>query len=98
MEDITRRDLLHKTINSLIGLWVAATSVLSGYAGIRYIWPTEKTAGPPGEKKISFPIVELQEGGMKKILIDGKQALPRGILTLQTQGREVTIHRKSLVL
>jgi len=77
MEDITRRDLLHKTINSLIGLWVATASVLSGNAGIRYIWPTEKTAGPPGEKKISFPIVELQEGGMKKILIDGK---PAGII------------------
>jgi len=75
MEDITRRDLLHKTINSLIGLWVATASVLSGNAGIRYIWPTEKTAGPPGEKKISFPIVELQEGGMKKILIDGKPHL-----------------------
>jgi histone acetyltransferase (RNA polymerase elongator complex component) len=35
---------------------------------------------------------------LSEILIDGKQALPRGTLTLQTQGREVTIHRKSLFL
>jgi len=35
---------------------------------------------------------------LREILIDGKQALPRGVLTLQTQGEEVSIHRKSLVL
>jgi histone acetyltransferase (RNA polymerase elongator complex component) len=32
------------------------------------------------------------------ILIEGKQKLPRGVLTLQTQGQEFTIRRKSLVL
>lgn len=77
MEHITRREFLNRTTNSLIGLWVAGMALLSGYAGLRYIWPTEKTAGPPGEKKISFPFSELQEGDMKRILIDGK---PAGII------------------
>jgi len=34
---------------------------------------------------------------LSEILIDGTQELPRGILTLQTQGEEVSIHRKSLL-
>jgi len=33
---------------------------------------------------------------LSEILIDGKQELPRGTLVLQTQGEEVSIHRKSL--
>jgi len=35
---------------------------------------------------------------LSKILIDGKPELPRGYLGLQTQGEEVSIRRKSLVL
>jgi histone acetyltransferase (RNA polymerase elongator complex component) len=35
---------------------------------------------------------------LKEILIEGRQELPRGYLGLQTQGGEVSIHRKSLVL
>jgi len=53
MEEITRKDFLHSTVNTLIGLWVAATAVLSSYAGLRYLWPTEKTAGGPGGNKAS---------------------------------------------
>ncbi len=33
---------------------------------------------------------------LSDILIDGKQALPRGYLRLQNQGEEISIHRKSL--
>jgi len=44
-------------------------------------------------------IVRLKEHfKLSKILIDGRQELPRGFLGLLTQGREVSIHRKSLVL
>jgi histone acetyltransferase (RNA polymerase elongator complex component) len=35
---------------------------------------------------------------LSEISIDGKQELPRGCLGLRTQGAEVSIHRKSLVL
>jgi histone acetyltransferase (RNA polymerase elongator complex component) len=35
---------------------------------------------------------------LSQILIEGRQELPRGTLGLQTQGEEVSIHRKSLVL
>jgi len=35
---------------------------------------------------------------LSEISIDEKQELPRGTLTLQTQGAEVSLHRKSLVL
>ncbi len=35
---------------------------------------------------------------LSEILINGRQELPRGTLGLQTQGGEVSIHRKSLVL
>jgi len=35
---------------------------------------------------------------LSEISIDGKQELPRGYLGLRTQGAEVSIHRKSLVL
>lgn len=77
MEDISRRNFLNRFINTLIGLWVSVVAVLSGYAGIRYIWPTEKTTGPPGEKKVSFPLAELSEGSMKKVVIDGK---PVGVI------------------
>ena len=79
MEEITRRNFFHKAINSLIGLWVVTASVLSGYASLKYLWPTEKTAGPPGEAKISFPIAELSEGNMKKVVIAGK---PAGIIRI----------------
>ena len=77
MEEVSRRNFLTTSINVLIGVWAAAAAVLSGFAGIRYIWPTEKTAGPPGEDKVSFPVADLHEGGMKKILIGGK---PVGII------------------
>lgn len=77
MEEITRRDFLNRTINTLIGLWVATVAILSSYSGLKYLWPTEKTAGPPGEKKTSFPLAELPEGSMKKIVIGGK---PVGII------------------
>jgi len=33
---------------------------------------------------------------LNDILIDGRQELPRGYLGLQTQGKEISIHRKSL--
>ncbi len=72
MEEVSRRNFLTTTINVLIGLWAATAAVFSGYAGIRYIWPTEKTAGPPGENKVSFPVADLPEGSMKKIVIGGK--------------------------
>ena len=77
MEEVSRRNFLTTTINVLIGVWAAVAAVLSGFAGIRYIWPTEKTAGPPGEDKVSFPVADLPEGGMKKIVIGGK---PVGII------------------
>ena len=77
MEEVTRRDFLHTTINTLIGLWVAAAALLSGYTGLRYLWPTEKTAGPPGENKVSFPIAELPKDSMAKIVIGGK---PVGVI------------------
>jgi histone acetyltransferase (RNA polymerase elongator complex component) len=35
---------------------------------------------------------------LKEILIDGREELPRGTLGLQTQGGEISIHRKSFVL
>ena len=89
MEDVTRRDFLHTTINTLIGLWVATAAIASSYAGLRYLWPTEKTAGPPGEKKISFPLAELPDGSMKKIVINGK---PVGIIKSDKQ-----LHALSLI-
>ncbi len=79
MEEITRKDFLHTTVNTLIGLWVATAGVLSSYAGLRYLWPTEKTAGPPGENKLSFPLTELPEGSMRKVVIGGK---PTGIIRI----------------
>ena len=79
MEEISRRGFLNKTLNTLIGLWVATATFLSGYAGLKYVWPTEKTAGPPGEDKISFPIAELSDGDMKKVAIAGK---PAGIIRI----------------
>lgn len=79
MENVTRRDFLSRTVNTFIGLWAATVAVLSGYAGLQYLWPTEKTAGPPGEKGASFPIAELPEGGMKKVAIGGK---PVGVIRL----------------
>lgn len=82
MEELTRRDFIHTVVNTLIGLWVAVVAVLSSYAGLRYIWPTEKTAGLPAEKKISFPLSELPEGSMKKIVIGDK---PAGIIRLNNQ-------------
>lgn len=77
MEEVTRRDFLHTTINTLIGLWVASMALLSSYAGLRYLWPTEQTAGPSGEKKISFSLYELPEGDMKRVVINGK---PVGVI------------------
>src|SRR3989337_2320005 len=77
MEEVSRRNFLTTTINVLIGIWAAVAAVLSGLAGIRYIWPTEKTAGTPGEDKVSFLVADLPEGGMKKIVIGGK---PVGII------------------
>ena len=82
MEDINRRNFLSTVINSLIGLWVIGAGILSSYAGLKYIWPTEKTAGGGGEKKPSFPLAELAEGGMKKVVIGGK---PAGIIRLNGQ-------------
>ncbi len=81
MEDINRRNFLSTVLNSLIGLWVIGAGILSSYAGLKYIWPTEKTAGG-GEKKPSFPLAELAEGGMKKVVIGGK---PAGIIRLNGQ-------------
>jgi hypothetical protein len=34
---------------------------------------------------------------LSEILIDGRRELPRGYFGLQTQGGELSIHRKSLV-
>ncbi len=79
MEEITRKDFLHTTVNTLIGLWVAVVAVLSSYSGLRYVWPTEKTAGPSGENNLSFPLTELPEGSMKKVVIGGK---PAGIIRI----------------
>ena len=77
MEDTSRRDFLNRLINFLIGTWAAVVAFLGGYAGIKYVWPTAKTAGPPGENKVSFPVNELPEEGIKKILINGK---PVGVI------------------
>jgi len=77
MEDTSRRDFLNRLINFLIGIWATIVAFLGGYAGIRYVWPTAKTAGPTGGNKVSFPISELPEGGIKKILINGK---PVGVI------------------
>ncbi len=77
MEDVSRRNFLTTTINILIGIWATTAASLAGFAGIRYIWPTEKTAGPPGENRVSFPAVDLPDGGMKKIVIEGK---PVGVI------------------
>jgi len=82
MEEITRKDFLGATVNTLIGLWVAATALLSSYAGLRYLWPTEKTAGGPGGNEASFPLTELPEGEMKKVLIEGK---PAGIIRINKE-------------
>lgn len=89
MEEVTRRDFFSRTINTLIELWVATTALLSGYTGLRYLWPTEKTAGPSGEKKISFPLSELPEDSMKKIVINGK---PAGVI--RSNGK---LHALSLI-
>ena len=82
MEDVTRRNFLGTVINSLIGLWALGAGILSGYAGLRYLWPTEKTAGGGGEKKASFPLSELAEGSMKKVVIAGK---PAGVIRVNGQ-------------
>lgn len=82
MEDVTRRNFLGTVINSLIGIWAIGAGILSGYAGLRYLWPTEKTAGGAGEKKASFPLAELAEGSMKKVVIGGK---PAGVIRVNGQ-------------
>lgn len=80
--DVTRRNFLNSVINTLIGIWALSMGALSGYTGLRYLWPTEKTAGGPGEKKTSFSMAELPEGGMKKVVIGGK---PAGVIRIKGQ-------------
>jgi cytochrome b6-f complex iron-sulfur subunit len=76
-QDGSRRTFLTKSVNALIGLWVACAGILGGAAGFRYLWPTIKTAGSVREEEVSFPMSELSEGAMKRVIIKGK---PVGVI------------------
>lgn len=74
---INRRHFFNRIINAAIGLWAAGATAGSGYTLFKYIWPTEKTIGGTTGKKVNFPISEITEGRMKRIVIEGK---PVGII------------------
>ena len=87
--DGSRRDFLTRSVNGLIGLWAAVTALFAGYAGFRYLWPTEKTAGTVRAEEVTFPRADLAEGEIKKVLIKGR---PVGVI--QSDGE---LHALSLV-
>jgi cytochrome b6-f complex iron-sulfur subunit len=89
MEREDRRGFLVKSVNGLIGLWTISMAVLGGYTGVRYLWPTQKTASSERAEEVSFPKSELSEGGIKKVVVNGK-----AVGVVMTDGQ---LHALSLV-
>ncbi len=83
-----RRKFMHRMLNMTLGFWALAGVGGVGYIAGEYVWPRKETASTGGERSISFPLAELEEGGMVKKLLDGD---PIGVFKVDGQLHALTL-------
>lgn len=71
-EDASRRKFLHRMYNLGLSLWVGAALGTGGYVAGRYVWPHPDGTATGGERGASFPLAQLDELPMVKLLVEGQ--------------------------
>jgi cytochrome b6-f complex iron-sulfur subunit len=70
--DASRRKFMHRMYNLGLALWAGAAMGTGGYVVGRYIWPRPEGTTTGGERSASFPLVQLDELPMVKLLVEGQ--------------------------
>jgi cytochrome b6-f complex iron-sulfur subunit len=71
LPDAARRKFLHRVYNMTLGFWVLAGMAGTGYVAGRYVWPTKEGESTGGERKVTFPVAQLADADMVKVLVEG---------------------------
>lgn len=72
---MVRRKFLQETLNLLQGIWILLAGIGAGFIGLKYLWPTEKTAASSSAEKVRIPFLEISDGDAQKIVLRGKAAI-----------------------
>lgn len=72
LSDASRRKFMHRMLNMSMGLWAACGTLGTVYVAGRYVWPHPEGVSTGGERTVSFPLADLDDQPMARVLVEGQ--------------------------